>query len=354
MIMYRGDGGGSYSPRDTSQDAMYLDGKQPDLLRINTGRGRMSKVLVSPDGKYLLVGCWNFSYTGMSHIYIWNIETQSIVHTFQASDFARDSVHFSAVTFHPKGEQIAVGLSTGSIWIVPITSSAPVKRLLLSGSGIPVNTIRFSPDGLKYSYLLTNVQTVYVRRTDGTKKLVKFTLPEKLSCLAFSLDSKLLAVAGGGQLYVMDAEAGSFVWEDRHSRLGFDPIDIVLIRANELLLFCPKSIVALSITPDPSIISAKITLLSKSTMTHGFASSACRNLIAYKARRRVTVVNRITGEVTYSKSIDRVSDSRISMSSDARILVYEEHLADDEIAVRIIDFGEPMPGFTHDLDEAFV
>ncbi len=124
----------------------------------------------------------------------------------------KDSVKFAAwhnrsIAFSPDGENFALGLEDGIVWIYQTDSLKHIKTL--TGPGKYCNAIAYSPDG---SLLATASVESGVRVWNTTDWSVRYTLPSTpidAAALSFSRDSRRLFFSSYGVAEMYDMATGA-------------------------------------------------------------------------------------------------------------------------------------------------
>jgi DNA-binding beta-propeller fold protein YncE len=152
------------------------------LWTAQVGRGALTSVAVSPDGKRIAVGSDDC--------------TVSAIDAASGKMLMRAQGHRAAVTsvaISPDGKQLATGGADNSVLVWDLPTGRQLLRVQAHNK--PVECVAFSPDG---KLLASGGQDKTVRLFDtATGKELRQLEVEAVRCVAFSPDGKLVAVAGG-------------------------------------------------------------------------------------------------------------------------------------------------------------
>jgi uncharacterized protein (TIGR03067 family) len=161
-----------------------------EVRRIDSLKGPRC-VAVSPDGRWLVVGCYSW------HVAIFNLETAALAKELKAVGGA-----VLDVTFCPDGRQVAAGTQDGHVVIWDVESEAIVTRLL--GHTAAVGNVAFTPDGrfvVSGGDLGVGDQTIRIREVTTGREVARIAAETHiLNRFALSPDGQQL-LTGGGEVY---------------------------------------------------------------------------------------------------------------------------------------------------------
>jgi Tol biopolymer transport system component len=165
------------------------------VWKAQVGRGTLTSVAVSPDGKRLAVGSDDNSVCAL------DAPTGRVLMMAQGH---RGAV--TAVAVSPDGKQLATGSADNSVQVWDMPTGRALMRL--QGHNKGVECVAFSPDG---KTLASGGQDKVVRLWDVStgKELRQLEAPDAVRGAAFSPDGKLVAVAAGDKsVRLFDAATG--------------------------------------------------------------------------------------------------------------------------------------------------
>jgi WD40 repeat protein len=205
----------AFSPDGTTLASCSLD-TRVRLWDVATGTERATlrghtcanAVSFSPDGQLLAAGDW------VQHkVFVWNVESQSIVATLLGH---ADSVN--SVSFAPDGMTLASGSSDGTVKLWNVGAWTQRTSLIASDS---VVSIAFSPDGQSLA-VATEFGGVTLWDATGTRTLAALQgSSDRLASVAFSPNGGLVATGSATeQIHAIFPGNLRFTWSRRPSFVG--------------------------------------------------------------------------------------------------------------------------------------
>ena len=205
---------------DGEQIGLARSGSVPVVLHRKTGRldylaghtGNSHGLAFSPNGKILVSGTHRRPF-----VRLYDAASGKELAKF---DLDGGEPTYGCVRFSPNGEQIAVGVSDGTIRMLAADLSKQVRSLQVSDEKEKVQTLAFAAKADLLAAATTEKVRLFV--ASSGKQLREWGKAELMaSSVALSPDGKLLAVGYGGKHNTKGERRGGFVniWDTKTGRL---------------------------------------------------------------------------------------------------------------------------------------
>lgn len=255
------------------------------------------------------------------------------------------------LVFSHDGKTIAIGLRTGTIYLIDVQTKIATR--FKTGNGLPINNLLFSPDGTYLFYSNPDGTSVVATPIDTAKKMKHFTgIKNGVKSISVSPQGKhLIAINFRGTIYGWTIETTVRRWST--SGLG-NPISIHFTNENDFLYITDEAIISLCSGDMRSPTETKRTVLFPD-IDSVVVSNAHGSLYVLGSSSVLRLWDRSKDKIVTELSNFHVTERLLAMSADGRILVCNgKRLDDSDSSISILDFGEAFPGIDHPLDEAFV
>jgi WD40 repeat protein len=175
------------------------------------GDGHNNRLAISPDDLQMATG----NRDGLLRLWQLSAHTQTaVLEAPGLSDKTIQNRWIIALEYHPAGQLLAVTHSDDEAMIWDVNDQQVIHHLQLAADVNRQKILRFSPDGLKLAGAMREGRDTLIRiwTVDGFAQQNDLVVPERVREIAFSPDSRLLAVASRLATTILDVTTGQSLY----------------------------------------------------------------------------------------------------------------------------------------------